>query len=256
MKIIKALSLLVIITVFSCSTNENISTLENGINSAPNLRPTGTSSKDFLSASKYKSLIIEVFYIQNFRPESQTLVNLKQFIETKLNKPGGVTLIEKEISSPGNSPYAIDEIVAVEKANRTKFNDTNVLTLYLLFADGNYATDTNNSFTLGIAYRNTSFVVFEKSIQGLSNSIAEPNRVDLETTVVLHELCHLLGLVDLGSPMQTLHIDEAHGNHCNNQRCLMYWQTENNSVLQMMTTGNVPELDANCMADLKANGGK
>lgn len=256
MKFIKISLLVLILSVFSCSPDDESNTLENGINKSFNLKTTGSSANDFLSASKYSSLVIEILYVQNFRPNAQTLTNLKSFMEQRLNKPGGITIIETQIASPGGSPYTIDEIAKIETDNRTKYNNTGVLALYGLFLDGSFTDDTSNSFTLGIAYRNTSFVLFENSIRNLSDNINEPNRVDLETTVILHELCHLLGLVSLGSPMQTEHIDEAHGKHCDNQNCLMFWQTENSSVLQMMSTGNVPQLDANCLADLKANGGK
>lgn len=71
-----------------------------------------------------------------------------------------------------------------------------------------------------------------------------------------HEVGHLLGLVDLGSPMQTNHKDVAHGNHCNNSGCLMYYTSETTDILGFLLTGAIPTLDANCIADLKANGGK
>lgn len=257
MKIFKWTALALLITVFSCSSDDNNNTIiENGTNPSANLKATGSSANDFLSAAKYNSVVIEVLYVTGFRPNAQTLTNLKQFMQNRLNKPGGITITEREISSPGSSPYDINEIAAIETLNRTKYNNANVLALYMLFLDGKSAQDTDSSFILGTAYRNTSFVMFENSVQGLSNSVGEPNRVDLETIVILHEMCHLLGLVNLGSPMQTEHLDEAHDKHCDNENCLMFWKTENSGVLQMMLGGNVPQLDDDCLADLRANGGK
>ena len=253
MKIFKLIALALMLTVFSCSSDDD--NTENGTNHTPNLQTTGSSAHDFLSASKYSSVVVEVLYVDGFQPNSQTITNLKNFMEARCNKPGGITISQRQIASPGVSPYDINEIAGVETMNRTKYNNGNVLTLYLLFLDGKYQTDTASTFTLGTAYRNTSFVIFENSVQGLSDSITEPNRVDLETTVILHEFCHILGLVNLGSPMQTNHVDTAHDKHCTNENCLMYWKTESNSILTMMG-GSVPSLDANCLADLQANGGK
>ncbi|HEY0356753.1 MAG TPA: hypothetical protein VGC29_11140, partial [Flavisolibacter sp.] len=71
-----------------------------------------------------------------------------------------------------------------------------------------------------------------------------------------HEVGHLLGLVDIGSPMQTPHKDADHGSHCNNNSCLMYYASETTDILGLLLTGNIPGLDANCIADLRANGGK
>jgi hypothetical protein len=38
------------------------------------------------------------------------------------------------------------------------------------FIDGASASDSGNSYVLGTAYRNTSFVIYEKTIQSLSDS--------------------------------------------------------------------------------------
>lgn len=256
MKNIKFYSILFVLLVLGCNKNDNNEIVENGTNPIPNLQVTGSSANAFLTSKKYTSLTIELFYVENFRPTTQALNNFKNFMEQRLNKSNGITIIEKQIVSPGTSPYDINEIVKIEKDNRTKFNTPDNLTLFLLFVDGNFSTDTNTTFTLGTAYRNTSCVIYENSIINLSNSIGGGRRTDLESTVLIHEICHLLGLVNLGTVMQINHEDAAHGGHCNNKNCLMYWQTEGNGIMGMMTGGNIPGLDANCLADLKANGGK
>lgn len=256
MKIFKLLLFSAFFMFAGCSSDDDDPNAANGINRAPNLQATGSSANDFLAASKYNTLAIEVFYVSGFRPNPLTLTNLRNFMAARLNKPGGISIVETEIESPGLAPYDINEIVAIESDIRTKYNNGNTLALYLFFADGGSTTDTNNQFTLGSAYRNTSFVMYESTIQNLSNGIGEPNRVDLETTVIEHELGHLLGIVNLGSPMQADHEDTAHPKHCTNPDCLMYWQAESSNVIGMMAGGNVPQLDANCLADLQANGGK
>lgn len=255
MKVLRLLPLLFLAFALSCSSDDDKNT-ENGVNHAANLKNTGASANDFLSAAKYQSVVVEVLYVTNFRPQAQTLTNLKQFIEARCNKPGGVTIMEREIASPGLAPYDINEIAGLEALNRTKYNNGNVLTLYMLFLDGGSTSDTSSSFILGTAYRNTSFVMFENTIKNLSDSITEPNRVDLESTVILHEFGHILGLVNLGSPMQTEHLDEAHDKHCDNQDCLMFWKAENSAMITSMLGSGIPQLDAHCLADLQANGGK
>lgn len=256
MKTLKLLSLSLLLFALGCSKDDDDQTVENGINKTANLQTTGSSANDFLSAVKYQSVVIEVLYVQGFQPQAQTLTNLKNFMQARLNKPGGITINQRQIASPGLAPYDINEIAGIESLNRTLYNNGNVLTLFLLFIDGNYATDTTSNFTLGTAYRNTSFVMFENTIQNLSNSPLEPNRVTLESTVILHELGHLLGLVNLGSTMQTEHNDEAHDKHCDNENCLMFWKTENSNMVGQMIGDGIPQLDDQCLADLRANGGK
>lgn len=244
-----------IILIIGCS-KEDGNTIENGTNKTPNQKNAGQSARDFLSDNKYQSLVIEVSYVENLSPQSQSLLNLKTFLENRLNKPNGITIFQKQIPSQIGSPFSTTAIRKIEDDVRSKYNDDGILTLHLLFINGGYIDDTADAKVLGVAYRNTSCVLFENTIQQLSNQIGEPTRVDLETTVLTHEVCHLLGLVDLGSSMQTNHIDPEHGKHCNNQNCLMYWEIENTNVVGMMAGGTIPQLDANCINDLQANGGK
>ena len=79
----------------------------------------------------------------------------------------------------------------------------------------------------------------------------------METTVVSHEFGHILGLTNLGSDMQEDHEDDAHPKHCDVEICLMYWATESSAGLDnMLNMTSAPQLDAQCIADLQANGGK
>ena len=168
-----------------------------------------------------------------------------------MNKPGGVTIVTKEIPASSNATLSTSDVMKIEQDNRTVFTSGNTIALYILYTNGNF-TDGN---VLGEAYRNTSVVLFGKKIQDNSGAIGQASRTKLVATVSEHEMGHLLGLVDLGSPMQANHKDAAHGNHCNNSNCLMYYASETSDILGFLVTGNIPSLDANCQADLHANGG-
>ena len=65
---------------------------------------------------------------------------------------------------------------------------------------------------------------------------------------------YLMGLVNQGSPMQKDHLDHGNGAHCINSHCLMYYDVEKSTVGGNLFS--IPTLDADCEADLKANGGK
>ena len=110
---------------------------------------------------------------------------------------------------------------------------------------------------MGTAYWNTSFVIYQETVESFSNSPFEPDRTLLETTVVNHEFGHILGLTNLGTPLQSEHEDEEHPKHCNVENCLMYWASESAvNLSDMASMSTAPQLDAQCIADLQANGGK
>lgn len=211
---------------------------------------------NFLSDKTYDKLIVEIQYVKGFEPAAATVNNLKAFLEQRLNKPEGITILQSEIESPGRSVYTVDDVRAVEKNNRVHVTKGKTLTSYLFFADGEYAGNNGSSKVLGIAYGGSSMVIFESTIQNFSGGITQPPRATLETTVTEHEFGHVLGLVNNGTPMQSSHQDEPHGKHCSNANCLMYYTAETSDIVANIIGGNVPVLDNKCLEDLRANGGK
>lgn len=218
----------------------------------------GESSNQLLSAGEFDKLTVEIQYVEGFKPTQNAIDNLTTFLNARLNKPNGISVELKSISSPGKSTYSVTDIKNIEDATRTRFADGKTFAVYFLFLDGEYAANSGNGKVLGVAYRNTSMAIFEKTIHEFSdNVISEPPRDKLETTVINHELGHILGLVNTGTAMQTNHQDVEHGSHCNNNKCLMYWLAETSDMVStLLGSEPVPGLDAACLADLKANGGK
>lgn len=204
----------------------------------------------FLEDKKFEELVIEVCYIDGYKPEQASLDNLKSFLEERLNKPDGISFSYKSIPSPGNSVYDQTDLEDIEEDYRTQFSKRKKLTVWMFFADAPYS----NPGTLGLQYGTTSCAVFEKTVMDNSGGIGEPNQVVLETTVEEHEFGHLLGLVDAGTPMVSAHAENHQ--HCNNSNCLMYYAVETLDILSNLTGGEVPRLDENCIVDLQANGGK
>ena len=73
-----------------------------------------------------------------------------------------------------------------------------------------------------------------------------------------HEVGHLVGLVNNGTAMVNSHIDAQHGHHCANKNCLMYWEAETPSLVDLVKArvlyGDQSPLflDSDCQADLAA----
>ena len=215
-------------------------------------KAVGASAKDLLNGHTFTSLMVEVQYVSGYAPDAAALDQLQQFMTTRLNKPGGVTITTRAIEDPGAATLSLSQIREIENKNRTIFNNGSRLSLYILYSNSDYS----DPATLGIAYRNTSAALMGKKIHENSGSFGQVNRTKLEATVLEHEVGHLLGLVDRGSPMQSAHRDASHGNHCSNKQCLMYYASETTDIFGSLFQNTPPVLDAGCLADLKANGGK
>lgn len=247
MKALHALALAVVLLFYSCGKEEERSKSALEIN-------YGVFPNDFLAASKFSRLVVEIQYVPGLQPHATTVSRLQTFLQNRLNKPDGVSVVLREIPSPGKQRYSLDDIVNIERSSRTQNTSGNTLSAYIICIDGEYSGNQDLSKVLGVAYYPSSIVLFEKTIQDLSGSPGQPSTLLLESTVSQHEFGHLLGLVNNGTALQSLHQDEPNGKHCNNENCLMYYQAETSWGIGRVT--QVPQLDAACLADLKANGGK
>ena len=230
---------------------------EQEIDISENKQSVGDSANDLLSSTNFDHIVFELFYVDGFEPTENTITNFEEFLEQRLNKPKGISLELKKIESPGQESYSANDIRAIEDDIRTLYNVDNTIAVFGIFLDGEYTENTDNGSVLGIAYRNTSFVIFEETVQSFSGQTFGPSLEVLESTVLNHEFGHLLGMVNAGTPMQQDHQDVEHGRHCTEDTCLMYWTAETGEgLVNMLSGGTIPDFDAQCLADLKANGGK
>jgi hypothetical protein len=257
MKSLKQLAFLILSLLFivSCDDDDPTTLTSDPTENAANKQPLGTSANELLSSDEFTSLRVEIAYPEGFRPTDSTIELLIPFLEERLNKPDGITLVESTITTNTEGPYDINDIVAIEDANRSVFNNGDEMGVWLFFSDQSSEGDSDSSVVLGTAYRNTSMVIYEKTFLELANnSTTAISRTLIETSTIRHEFGHIFGLVNGGTPLTSDHHDEENGRHCNVEDCLMYFQTVT-TIFNTSNTASLPNFDALCIQDLQANGG-
>lgn len=221
-----------------------------------NKQPLGSSASDLLSDTNFRGLTIEIVSVQGFEPTAAAINTFRIFLEERLFKPDGITINQRSVSSSGLAPFNVEKIKQIETTTRTQFNEGDEITVYIYFADGTNEEDTNTRVTLGTAYLNTSMVIYEGTLRNLSSNPNAPMLSTIEAAALNHEFAHLLGLVNIGTSLQSQHEDTESRGHCNVQSCLMESAIEFETGMMNMLGNGVPELDALCIADLQANGGR
>ena len=209
----------------------------------------GSSAHDLLAASPYEALQIDINYMPGFSADTASISNLVIFLNKYLNKPGGIKVFQHQIATSNKSILTVPEIVNIEVRNRTFFTTPGLLCVHILITDGYFSSPE----TFATSYWNTSICIFGQTIKDNSDRPYFVSKSRLISTVLQHEIGHLLGLVGQGSPMQHNHKDVANGAHCVDTNCLMHYSINTNAGSMV---NPIPPPDTDCLNDLKANGGK
>lgn len=226
---------------------------------AENKKALGTSAEDLLSDDIYTKLRVELVSTASFQPDAASIQAFRNFIEERVFKPGGIQFIERQIPDQAGAPFTLDEIKDFEEEFRTQYTVGNDIAVYIFFSNGSSSNDTQSTVTLGTAYRNTSIVIYQKTLEIITQS--EPQLLPLlEQTTLEHEFGHIFGLVNLqNDDIHSVHEDPNSAKHCVVEECLMYFDATNvgrSQLTRLFARGAVPPLDPLCIADLQAKGGK
>jgi predicted Zn-dependent protease len=251
------LPFLLLLLIIGCSKDP--ATSDNGtpgVDKSANLKALGDSANELLSDAKFTSIKLEVVYVTGYKPSDIALNSITQFISDRTFKPDGLSITTRAVASSGKAPFSIEEIVQIEKDERTAYNTGDEIAVFIYVADGSNEDDKDNTVVLGSAYRNTSIVLYGKTIEKIANNSNSLEKSNVEAVVLNHEFGHLFGLVNLGSPMQADHEDQVDKKHCSVDNCLMNSKIKFGGGIIDMINNNMPELDDLCINDLVANGGK
>ncbi|QLG46142.1 hypothetical protein [Costertonia aggregata] len=225
-----------LILVLGCSKNSSESDDDTPeeprmVNRTPNLQATGDSANDILSNDNFDKLLIEIAFVQGFRPTQQTIANFTEYLREHTFKED-IELTFKSLPSPNKESLELNEDIGpLETENRTAYNDGTTLAIYIYFADAPSDGDDpdENLVTLGAVYRNTSMIIYESTVRELASRSSIITVTDVETATLNHEFGHLFGLVNIGTTPVNDHESQSEnengvlvGNkHCNVDGCLM-----------------------------------
>lgn len=200
-----------------------------------------------LSSAQFTDMVIEIDHAPGYAPEATTVDLLIDRLEDVCDKPGGIRadITETEFASTGD--WSADDVRAQALEHReAPPMDGTTLRWHVLFPSGGYVDDS----VLGVAVNAADVAVFRDSIDDAENVLRRPSAEDIENSVTLHEVGHLLGLVNLVYTSPRDHEDADHPGHSSNEDSVMYWAVESSS-LGAIFSGQLPnDFDDDDRADL------
>lgn len=153
-----------------------------------------------------------------------------------------------------------DAILALANAHRGTKTEGDHVAYYVIWLDGTYVEGgVENKNVLGVTIGNTGVIaMFKPVIKSAGPTLGDSL---VEQTVLVHEFGHGVGLVNNGVPLASQHQDTAHGAHCSNTECVMYWSVDGNNaardfVQRKVTKGSDVLFADDCIADIRASGAK
>jgi hypothetical protein len=221
----------------------------------------GARAGEYLHAQPYTSILVELDYVTGAEPEGGAISLFQQRLQEATGKSVEVVRTPGLEGSGANHRYTGQELQSLEDRFRSQHSEGARAALYLMYLDGGFERDTDDQKVLGAAYHGSSLAMFKGNLRAYAKNgnpldpsqLQKPTIGDLEGSVIVHEAGHVLGLVDIGTPMVTQHADAQHPGHSNNQESVMYWEVEQVSLLGSVLGQHPPnDFDANDRADLQA----
>jgi hypothetical protein len=203
----------------------------------------GAFARTMLRPQPATRLVVEVLAQQGAAPTDATLSHLHQVLADVSKKQ--VTLVPTASIPAGDGTYNDADIRAMSDRHAKHAQGNGQAVIRLLFLTGRYEQEKS---VLGVAVRGDTAAVFSDMVRGASTPFA-PART-IEDAVTIHEVGHLLGLVDI--VLKTGRADPKHEGHSSNPESVMYWAVESDIVAQALGGPPPREFDNADKADLAA----
>jgi hypothetical protein len=214
------------------------------------------SPNDLVTNSKEK-WVIEIDYVSGHKP-TQSAIDLLKTRMNEVVKKDSITVIVDDIIPSQKANLKISDFEALKSTYKDRSSDANTVVTYVLYLDGNSASDTDEGSVLGLAYSHTTVVMFDEVINNAAN--LRFSATAIEEAVLVHEFGHTIGLVNNGVNMVSNHEgvdDDGQPNrHSDNSASVMTPAVETTTNLANILGGLPTTFDSDDKADLCAFGGR
>ncbi len=204
--------------------------------------PVGSFARHLLRPAPAKELVLELLV--------QDGSGISEATRTKLVKVladvSGKTVSTPRVALPGGGDgrYPPAEVVKLADQYGQAVQGGDQAVIRMLVLKGR-SDDAN---VLGFAVRGDVLAVFPDQLRQAETPLVD--RATLEAALSLHEIGHILGLVDLAR--KTGREDKEHPGHSSSRNSVMYWAVESTLVGQVLGGPPPTDFDAADLADLAA----
>lgn len=194
--------------------------------------PVGSLAVRYLRPAASERILIQVLAQEGAGPAPAVIERTRQVLADVSGKPVGVATAGVE---GGARTWTSEQLVAVADASSAPQTAEQAV-LTLLFVHGGFA---GNERAVGVAVRGDVAAVFAERVDEAAGMLGDRGAV--EDAVTLHEVGHLLGLVDL--VVDTDRADPEHPGHSPNEGSVMYYAVESTLLGSVLAGGPPRDFD-------------
>jgi len=201
-----------------------------------------------LRADEFTKLVIEIDYEADHKPRPETTDMLVQRLSSVCDKTS-VTFELWLTDFEQDATWTDDEIRSIGRTSRASdAMNGDELRFHLMFPAGSHTREG----VLGSAVDASTAMIFIDDVKAAENMLQRPSWEKMEAAVTVHEVGHLLGLVNLVYTSTIDHEDSSNSGHSSNDESVMYWAVESTDPANVIF-GTVPnDFDDDDRADLAA----
>jgi hypothetical protein len=191
---------------------------------------------------------VEITAMQGLEPNDATIGLVRERLRQVADKPGGIDFVINTVPRE-NRPqgWSTANIQDFERRHRQHSNTSEAAVLHMSFIGG----QPSQGDAIGIAYTASSMVVFAERIRNATSGPLPPTAAQVERSVTLHEVGHLLALVNLTYQSPRDHEDPDHPGHSRNPDSVMFWAVDSLNDLLRLRAAPPTEFAAEDLADLE-----
>ncbi len=217
-----------------------------GIDVADDAGAVGRNAVPYLRGGRYTKLAFEITAANQWEPDPESISLLRTRLQSIVDKPKGIEFLPAHNFSSQKTKYSQDDIESLERQYRKRFSDKNggTAVIHVLFLNG-----ASEEF-VGKAYRASSIVIMAEDAD--ARSTAAVSRGKIEGAILVHEVGHLLRLLNNGYHSPREREDPEHRGHSRNTGSVMYWQVDaSGDLIEDIFNGPPPnQFDKDDLADL------
>lgn len=203
----------------------------------------GAFARTLLRPQPATRIVVEVLAQEGAAPTDATLNHLRQVLADVSKKQ--VTVVPTTALPAGDGTTTDDDIRSLSDRYGKQAQGNGQAVLRLLYLTGQYQDEKS---VLGVAVRGDTAAVFSDTVRRAATPLVA--RGVIEDAVTVHEVGHLLGLVDI--VLKTGRADPKHEGHSSNPDSVMYWAVESDIVAQALDGPPPREFDTADKNDLAA----